>query len=126
MPASLAPSDLALLRDAEEVRIETTAGEGRPVHRTIIWVMVDALDRVLIRSFLGPSARWYREVMAQPDCRLEVGNRMLNVRTVPATDAERVTACSDELRRKYAGHGSSLTGMLRDETLPTTLELLPR
>ncbi len=50
---------LARLRDAQEVRIETR-GPDDEVHRTIIWVLVDAADRVLIRSYRGAGARWYR------------------------------------------------------------------
>ena len=90
----------------------------------IIWVVVDDQDRVLIRSYRGPGARWYREIMARPDGILHVRGRALPVRAVPAADAERVAACTDALRTKYAGQ-HSMPVMLR-QYLETTLELLPR
>jgi len=124
MAEAFADADLALLRDTPEVRIVTTAREEATVHRTIIWVVVDSHGRVLIRSYLGPSARWYREALAHPACGLLVGDRVLDVRAVSAADPERVASCSDELRIKYAGHGS-MPIMLRQH-LETTLELLPR
>lgn len=117
-------SDLAMLRDDEEVEIETSAGEEGPAHRAIIWVVVDDRDRVLIRSYRGPGARWYRQITARPDGRVHVRGRAVAVRAVPAADPDRVAACSDGLRAKYAGHGS-MPVMLRNY-LETTLELLPR
>lgn len=102
----------------------TTEREGAAVHSTIIWVVVDSRDRVLIRSYLGPSARWYREALAHPDCGIQAADRLLEVRAVAAGDQERVASCSAELRVKYADHGS-MPIMLRRH-LHTTLELLPR
>jgi hypothetical protein len=116
-------ADLAVLRDEEEVEIETSAGDG-PLHRTIIWVVVDDRDRVLIRSYLGGRARWYREVTARPDCRIVAGERSMNAVAVPAVDEERVVACSEGFRRKYAGQTS--TGAMIRQYHETTLELVPR
>ena len=118
------PADLALLRDEEEVELETAAGDEGPAHRAIIWVLVDDQDRVLIRSYRGPGARWYREIMARPDGVLHVRGLALSVRAVPAGDPERVEACTQALRTKYAGQ-HSMPVMLR-QYLETTLELLPR
>jgi len=117
-------ADLALLRDEEEVDIETAASDEGPAHRAIIWVVVDERERVLIRSYRGPGARWYREIMARPDGILHVRGRALPVRAVPADDPERVEACTEALRTKYAGQ-HSMPVMLR-QYLETTLELLPR
>jgi hypothetical protein len=117
-------SDLAQLRDEEEIEIETAAGDGGPVHRAIIWVVVDEADRVLIRSYRGPGARWYREVTAMPDCRIHVRGRVIEATTVPAGDPERVAACSAGLRTKYAAD-PAMPRMLRDY-LETTLELRQR
>lgn len=116
-------SDLDLLRDEDEVEIETSAGEDGPTHRVIIWVVVDDQDRVLIRSYRGPGARWFREISARREARVHVGARALPVRAIPATDAERVAACSEGLRRKYEGY-ASMPAMLR-AYLDTTLELVP-
>jgi hypothetical protein len=118
------PADLALLHDEEEVEIETAATDEGQAHRAIIWVVVDDQDRVLIRSYRGPGARWYREITARPEATIHVGDRAILIRGVPAGDAERVEACTEALRTKYAGQ-HSMPVMLR-QYLETTLELLPR
>lgn len=124
MTARYDPSDLALLRDEDEVEIETAAGEHGPTHRATIWVVVDDQDRVLIRSYRGPGARWFREITKQPDSRVHVRGRALAIRATPATDADRVAACSDGLRSKYAGQ-YAVRSMVSAH-LETTLELVPR
>ena len=124
MSPSFDARDLAMLRDEEEVEIETRAGEDGPTHRAIIWVVVDDQDRVLIRSYRGADARWFREITARAEAQVHVRGQALAVRAIPATDPDRVAACSDGLRRKYAGH-ASMPGMLR-QYLETTLELGPR
>ena len=117
-------SVLALLRDEDEIEIETRAGEEGPSHRVIIWVVVDDRDRVLIRSYRGPGARWFREITAQPEGFIHIRARVLPVLAITANDADRIEACSEGLRRKYAGD-ASMPRMLRNY-LETTLELVPR
>lgn len=116
---------LDALRAARTVRIETSAGPGRDVHEAIIWVVVDEADRVLVRSWRGERGRWYRELRAHPLGTLRVGEIAVAVRAEPAGADDRVEACSRGLREKYAGAGGSLSGMLLDEVLSTTLELVP-
>jgi hypothetical protein len=117
-------SDLALLREEDEIEIETAAGGEGPTHRAIIWVVVDDRDRVLIRSYRGPGARWFREIAARPEGLIYIRERALPVRAIPANDDDRIAACSEGLRRKYAGD-PAMPRMLRDH-LETTLELVPR
>jgi hypothetical protein len=117
-------SDLALLREEQAIEIETSAAEEAPVHRAIIWVVVDDRDRVLIRSYRGPDARWFREITAYRDARVHVRGRAVDVQAIQAGDPDRVAACSEGLRRKYAGD-PAMPRMLRDH-LETTLELVPR
>ena len=124
MSVDFDPAALDTLRTEDVVKIETSAGEDGPIHRTIIWVVVDGRGRVLIRSYRGAVARWFREITAHPDTVLHVRGRALAVRAIPATDAERVTACSEEIDRKYAGQYSVRSMVTR--YLETTLELLPR
>jgi len=125
MAVSFDPAIIARLRAAEEVEIETSAAPGAIRHRTIIWIVVDEHDRVFIRSVRGPVGRWYREALANPNVSLEVDGRVIPVRVDGASDAERVEATSHALRIKYARSRASLAAMLREVTLPTTLELLP-
>ena len=124
MSSGFQAADLALLRDEHEVEIETAMAEEGPIHRTIIWVIVDAQDRVLIRSYRGPGARWFREITARPEARVHVRGRALPIRGVAATDPDRVAACSEGFLRKYAGQYSARS--MADNHHETTLELVAR
>ena len=125
MEGSFDRATTELLRRAEEVEIETSRAPGATPHRTIIWVVVDELDRVFIRSVRGPAGRWYREAVAHPACVIHERETAIPVRAGEAADAERVAACSRALQTKYAGD-PAIRSMLREATLPTTLQLLPR
>ena len=118
------PADLELLRQEREIEIETSASDAGPTHRAVIWVVVDPRDRVLIRSYRGPGARWFREITAHPDGAVHVRARSLPVRAIPATDDDRVAACSDGFRHKYAGQYAARS--MASTHLETTLELVPR
>jgi hypothetical protein len=118
------PEVLDRLRTQREVRIETRAGPDAPIHRTIIWVVVDG-DRAFVRTYRGARSRWYREVLIEPDCTLWLGTEALPVRAVAATERDLVAAVSRGFETKYA-RSSSTPAMVRDEVLDTTLELLPR
>lgn len=115
---------LERLRDEIEVDIETRRSADAPPQRTIIWVVVDAQDRVLIRSYRGAGARWYREATSGTDAALVVGDEVVPVTVEHARDVDRVRACSNELERKYAGDPAT-PAMVRDEVVDTTLELHP-
>lgn len=114
--------DLDLLDRNREVEIETSNAAG-DAHRTIIWVVVDH-EAVLVRSYHGPQARWYREALANPSVALHVDGRRLAARAVPASDAGSIERMSAGLSRKYAGDPA--TGrMNRAEVLDLTLRLEP-
>ena len=119
------PRDVVgLLRETEEVDIETRPAPDVPPHRTTIWVVVDDQERAYVRSVRGPSARWYREATAAPSVALLVDGQRFEAALEHANDPERIEACSRALRAKYAGT-SGLRPMLAAENLPTTLELVP-
>ncbi|HYI66150.1 MAG TPA: DUF2255 family protein [Candidatus Limnocylindrales bacterium] len=120
---SFDPEMLARLRDLKEVDIETRSAGG-DVHPATIWVVVDASNRVLVRSWRGAGARWYREAVAAGEGSLIVDGATLPVRIERATDPERIAACSERLLAKYGG-GSTARSMVRDEVLDTTLEIRP-
>jgi hypothetical protein len=115
---------LERLRHEIEVDIETRPTADAPAHRTIIWVVVDAKDRVLIRSYRGAGARWYREATSGMPLALVVADEVVPVTAEHATDDDRVRACSEELERKYAGDPAT-PAMVREDVLETTLELHP-
>jgi hypothetical protein len=114
----------AELRTARTVTIETSAGADAPVHRTIIWIVADESGRAFVRSVRGRRGRWYRELVANPSGAVIVGGHRLPVRAVPADEAG-IETCSRLLREKHSSAGASLTSMLQDEILDTTLELEP-
>ena len=123
--ANRLPGDvLSLLRETQEVDIETRPAPDVPPHLTTIWVVVDAQDRAFIRTYRGAGSRWYREATASGQVALLADGQRIEARLAAATDPASVEACSEALRVKYA-HASGLRGMLADENLPTTLELLP-
>jgi hypothetical protein len=115
---------LERLRREIEVRIETRPAADAPAHRAIIWVVVDDADRVLVRSYRGATARWYREATSGTPVALVIGDEVVPVAVEIARDDDRVRACSAELERKYAGDPAT-PAMVRGEVLDTTLELHP-
>ncbi len=84
------PELLLALRGARTVRIETSAGAGRPVHEAIIWVVVDDAGRVLVRSWRGERGRWFRELRANPAGAVRVGPRRVPVHAELAADPVRI------------------------------------
>ncbi len=124
MPDRFSRDALALLRDAHEVRIETS-GDGTKAHSTVIWVVVDDQGRVLIRSYRGPAARWYREALTNSRVTIDVAGRKIPARAQVATDEGRITAATAELRAKYPDDPATPT-MVSEGVVSTTLELVPR
>ena len=125
MNGSFDAETLQLLGETKEAQIETRRDEAAPVHRTIIWV-VTVDGEVYVRSVRGEKGRWYREVSANPDAALHVGDRRIPVRAVPATDEPTVGAVSDAYRDKYGRTSPGSTrAMVQPEILPTTLKLEP-
>jgi hypothetical protein len=119
---SFSEPDLAALAAAEEIEIETRAADGT-IHRAIVWPLVR--DGVAyLRSFKGPSGRWYREALADPSVALLIDGRRLTARAEHAPDAESVDACSKALAEKYRS-SYSLAAMLAPAVLPTTVRLEP-
>ncbi|HUQ44354.1 MAG TPA: DUF2255 family protein [Candidatus Limnocylindria bacterium] len=119
---TFAESDLALLGETKEIEIETRSASGE-VHRTIIWPLVrDGV--VYLRSYKGPSGRWYREALADPGIALVSDGTRIEGRAIPAPDAASIEACSQALRDKYR-RSYSLGAMLTPAVLPTTLRIEP-
>ena len=122
MTEPLPPDVLALLDHAHEIQIETRVAQDVPPDRTTIWVVVDDEHRALIRTFRGPSSRWYRRALDQRVVTIVAEGREISVSLERADDAERIAACSAAIRAKYRDT-TSVAGMLSADNLPTTLEL---
>lgn len=119
---SFSDEDLAALDRAEEVRVETQA-PGGPVHRTIIWIVVDD-GEVFIRSVRGERGRWYREAKANPAIAIHVDGKRLAATAIPATDPDSIERTSNAIKRKYAAD-PALRTMIVPAVLPTTLRVEP-
>jgi hypothetical protein len=116
------PKDVRDLLDTTlEVDIETRSAKGT-VHRVPIWLVVDG-DEVFARSYVGPEARWYRELRARPGA-IVVGTRSVPVRGVPAVDERSIERTSLGFQRKYP-RSPSLRAMQRPEVLGTTIRFEP-
>ena len=125
MSSTFDAATLRLLDETKEVKIETRRDDESPEHRTTIWVVV-VDGEVFVRSVRGPQGRWYREISSNPEGALHVGDTRIPVRATPATEDTTVDTVSDAIRSKYAKTSpSSTASMVRPDTLPTTLELVP-
>lgn len=107
--------------DAQEVVIETTAGDR--TYKTIIWV-APGNDTLYVRSYLGDEGKWYQRVLANPEIVLVAGGSRVAFRAVPATDDKSIEQASAGFRAKYR-EGPSLDAMVRPDVLQTTLRLDP-
>jgi hypothetical protein len=125
MTSAFDPAVLAVWDKTAEIDIETSRGDGAPVHRTTIWIVVEGTIPY-VRSVRGPAGRWYRELTANPHGAIHAGGQRVLVRASPATDADTVTAVSAALTKKYESRWAGPTAaMLRPDTLQTTLRLEP-
>jgi hypothetical protein len=115
----------AALRDADEIEILTSARPDAAHHRTVIWVVVDDEGRVLVRSYRGSRAQWFREALSNPAITIHVGGRVVEATALVATDEGRIAACSRGYLAKYPDDPATAQ-MVSDSVLSTTLELVPR
>jgi hypothetical protein len=114
---------LARWDETPEIEIETSRGADAPVHRTVIWIVVDG-DDVYVRSVRGHAGRWYRELTANPHGAVHAGGQRVAVDAQPAADDATNARVSERLRQKYGQRWPGPTAsMVRDEILPTTLRL---
>jgi hypothetical protein len=125
MSAGFPRADLDALRSARTVTIETSRSPAGRTRRTVIWLVVDPDDRVLVRSVRGERGRWYRDLLAHPSGAVVAGQLRVPARAELAGDADRVAACTRALELKYASAGASLASMLVPEVVAATLELHP-
>lgn len=114
--------DLARIRAAKEVDIETQPPDGS-AHRVTIWIVVDG-DETFVRSWRGPTARWFREAQANPAVAIHVDGRRLPATAIPATDPESVERTSRGFAAKYGSRSDDARSMI-DNYHETTLRLEP-
>jgi hypothetical protein len=120
---SLDTETLALWERTPEIEIETSRGSGAPLHRTVIWIVVDG-DVAYVRSVKGPAGRWYRELRANPHGAVHADSQRVAVDAEAVSDQSTIGRVSDLIREKYEQRWAGPTAsMVRDEVLGTTLRL---
>src|SRR5438132_10707466 len=97
---SFDPDTLKTWDQTAEIEIETSRGEGAPVHRTTIWIVVDG-DTPYIRSVRGPQGRWYRELLANPNGAVHAGGKRTPVQAEVVAEPATVARVSDLFTHKY-------------------------
>jgi hypothetical protein len=121
-----APDILSALEQLDEVEIEPRSADGRAAQPVTIWVVVVDGRQVYVRSYRGPSGRWYQALLEHPLGVLHAGQRQIPFRAVHVDDPEIIARVNDAYRRKYERKWPNETAeMLRDEVLSTTLRLDP-
>ena len=111
---------LGLIDRTGEVEIETVAADGI-AHRAIIWAIVGD-GEVFIRSYVGPTAKWYRRALAHPSVALIVDGQRLPAEALQAADSVSIERASAGFLRKYPDSPAT-PRMNRPEVLDLTLRL---
>jgi hypothetical protein len=112
----------------DESKIIGVRAGGRSDHRFIgIWAVV-VEGRVFARSWTQKPGGWYRTFLDDPFGTIQVGDRQIRVRAVPA----RGTRIRDGVERAYAqkyptrGSVKYVRGFRTPRRRETTMEFLPR
>ena len=101
---------------------------GRSDHRFIgIWPVVVG-GRVYARSWTQKTGGWYRTLLEDPAGVIQVGDREIRVRAVPARGERIRDAVEAAYARKYATPGSLkyVRGFRTARRRDTTIEFVPR
>jgi hypothetical protein len=101
---------------------------ARSDHRFIgIWVVV-VDGRVFARSWTLKAAGWYRRFLGDPLGTIQVGERQLRIRAVPARGERIRDAVERAYAEKYSTPGSVkyVRGFRTPRRRETTVEFLPR
>lgn len=114
------------LKHTQEVLIATTSPSGTP-HKTKLWVVVVDGEPYL-RSMNGPTARWYREAVANGDVHLVLlddgAKSTLPVHADHVDDPATLAQVTKAFKKKYGWtHPQYLPRFLDDDSIGSTLRL---
>src|SRR3984893_5746365 len=77
---------------------------GRKSGRTIsnpVWFVLDE-DEIYLLPVQGSNTQWYKNLLKNPSIRIEAGGTEAEFKTIPFTDATRVSSVVEKFRGKYA------------------------
>jgi hypothetical protein len=115
--------ELATIGAAEELTIAPRRGSGTPRAPTTIWV-VRVGDDVYVRSWRGPTGRWFRAAQRTREGRISAGGVEKDVRfVVPDVDVNE--AVDAAYRAKYGRYSGYVEPMVAPAARATTLKLVP-
>jgi hypothetical protein len=118
----------SLVRAIDESKILGVRAGDRSDHRFIgIWaVVVDG--RVLARSWTQKPGGWYRTFLEDPHGTIQVGERKIRIRAVPARGERLRDAVERAYAEKYPTPGSRkfVRGFRTLRRRDTTMEFVPR
>jgi len=116
--------ELRLLRETEEIEIETTLNQTRELHRATVWVVVVGSD-VYVRSVNGAQGHWYQQLTANRIGSIYADEKRLPVRAAPVSDAQLLEQVNDAYLSKYGHYPHDVAWIIGPQVTPTTLRLHP-
>jgi deazaflavin-dependent oxidoreductase (nitroreductase family) len=95
------PSEIKdALQDAKQVDLTVTGRKSGKESTRPIWFVEDG-DRLLLMPVGGSGANWYRNVLANPEIRLQADGAELRVAAKPLEDSQAVTDAFERFGAKY-------------------------
>lgn len=118
-------ASLTTLREVEDAHIAFPNPDGSLHQPTWIWVAPGDED-VFVRSYNGPSGRWYTAALECPDGTIQCGGQSWEV-TATEVDPGELERADQAYLEKYRSYLDSYLGhMLREPSRSATLKLVPR
>jgi hypothetical protein len=118
------PDELQLLKETEEIEIETVATDTQENHRATIWLVTVGPD-VYVRSANGMEGLWYRQLTASGAGAIHAENKRIPVCATRVSDPELQCEVSEAYLRKYAPYLHDVAWLVLPEIAGTTLRLEP-
>ncbi len=83
------------------VRLTTRGRRSAQLRTVTIWFVADDPRRILVQHASGAPANWYRNLVADPEVRVDFGGGPISARATPITSPERIREVLAMVRRKY-------------------------
>ena len=101
-PAQPAGSDAlkSRLSRSREINITVTGRKsGRPISIPV-WFVSEG-DKLYLLPVQGSDTQWYKNVLKNPQIRVEAGGEKAELKVTPITDPKQVASVAEKFRAKY-------------------------